>query len=178
MPKHCYELDFNIPLLRCNIDPNDYKDYVNTLYIYDYINMDILKLLYSLNLKLDKVGKLFFSKPFESSPIHVDILGVKDIVKINFTQNALGSYLNWYTICNGNYKSNIFPEGSTLFDKSEIKFLHSQPLPKLALVQGGPPHNVVTGPEERITISITPVTKNNEPIPMEQAINIFSRYIV
>jgi hypothetical protein len=179
MHNYCYELDFNIPFLRRNINPYDYNriDYMNTLNIYQYINLDILKLLIDLHLKFT-AKFLFFSKPFESSPIHVDTPGVYDFVKLNFTQGGLNSYMKWYDIRNGDNIIRKFPEGSNFYDESEVNFLHSQQLPKLALVQAGVPHNVITGPEERFTISITLTTKDDKPISIGRAIDIFSKYII
>jgi len=173
MDQYCLDLKFDLPPFKLGTDFSPYTKSQHSNVDESHLNKEFLDFFLSINQDMG-IGafEVFYLPPNVQSLIHVDQLSLTEVVlsdftKINWVYYGEGSTMNWYTpkehdaLRSKTVASGLISTDKSLsnlyvsFDRNEVDLIHSQPVKFPSMVQAGVPHNIHTGNEHRICVSLT-----------------------
>jgi hypothetical protein len=197
MNRYCLDLKFNIPPLKPETDLSYYMTSPNSNINESHLNKEFLDFFHTINEDCG-IGmfEVFYMTPNKASSIHVDQLNATEVVlgdftKINWVYHGQGSTMNWHTPKNlesvrdktakaGDIKtSDSVPNFYLPFNCDEVDLVHTQQVNFPSLVQVGVPHNIHTGNEHRVCVSLTFGSfKEYRRYTWDESVSVLKNFIV
>lgn len=197
MNKYCVDIDFKVPLLRDPLSLENYKQGHHSVLMdrdhkINFLHPDLLKIFRELDLKIWLIT-IFYKIPDESNAeggynIHVDgdpsidaDKQLRDVAKINWVFNAGDSVMNWYKPKEGVNKDISTSVVKTYYVKytiDEVELEYTKALHNTHIVQIGVPHDVLNVNVPRHCVSVALAHNNGNRLTMDEAVDIFKKYII
>lgn len=123
------------------------------------LHPDLLRMFKNIGLEY-RFGETFQREENYYSPlVHSDApdLDQPDAAKINWVFGGSGSLMHWYEPVNEKFgftSKTVLGSKFKLYDKADVRLVHSQKIGCPSIVQVGMLHDVTTGPEKRLCVSI------------------------
>ncbi len=181
--QYCNPLKFN-----CKILANEKflefckSKYMNIMNYKSFLHTEFIELLESKGIIPSHIESFYSPEKFIMGIHKDDADSGDDITKINFIWGGIGSLMHWYDI-----KDSSVPVYSSKTDIGTVvnfypdenyTLVSSLPVHSPSLVQVGKFHNITNPNEKRLCISVVIRDKQGNAITMNQALQIFSEYLI
>jgi hypothetical protein len=181
MNNFCVDLRLNIPLFSDNEYVDALKHKPHYLIDIKYLSLEIRNFFDSKNLTI-LMCESFYRRPHQLQlyQVHKDGMNFTDVAKMNWVFQGEDSLMNWYTSTadQPNVNQTLYGTEYYYYNRDTLELVHSQRVGFPSLVQVGLPHDITTGDEERLCVSIMLGNKNSyEYIKFNDALTIFNDYI-
>jgi hypothetical protein len=176
---NCFDINLQLNPLKEGIDIKSYGQNKHTRIPINDINFNLIKLLYSLGLRIQLV-ELFYTSPHSVTPVHIDASG-GDYTKMNFIYGGNDSKMGWYsTKPNINKLVNSSNIGTPYvsFELSDVDLIDQQIVKFPSIVQVGIPHNILNYEEPRYCLGIVIAKIKGGRINMNESLEKFKNYII
>ena len=153
--------------------------YSNLEYVpLSFLNPELANYLSERNLQVSEID-IFYCKPGQSHPIHVDQPHVKnfiegDYVRLNWIYGGADSEMHWYETKESVKKVDRNLVGHMIYNEKDMNKIYSENISGTQIVQVGVPHTVKAGLERRHAICCD-ISRTDSPsrITMAEALEIF-----
>lgn len=176
---NCFDINLQLNPLKEGIDIKSYGQNKHTRISVNDINFNLIKLLYTLGLKIQLV-ELFYTSPHSVNTVHIDAAG-GDYTKMNFIYGGKDSKMVWYSIksdINKTVNSSNIGTPYISFELSEVDPIDEQIVKFPSIVQVGIPHNIVNYEEPRYCLGIVIAKILGGRINMDESLERFKNYII
>lgn len=197
MNKYCVDINFNVPLLRDPLALEKYKTSHHGVLKSredkrNFLHPDLLKIFDDFKLTIWLIT-IFYKIPDASNAaggynIHIDgdpfldpDKQLRDVVKINWIFNPGDSVMNWYKPKEGVNKDMSTSVVNTYYIKyniDDVELQYTKALSGSHIVQIGTPHDVLNVNVPRHCVSVALAHANNRRLTMDEATDIFKKYII